>query len=136
MARLLLIIYYVFLMLFGLLSWHFNNNTLTILWITMILFYVISAIFLKKYLFLLLFFVSYSVLFPLSINPYTYYVIQSGVVEKRISYDTGTIFLIRFLDGSTATVLYGEEKQCIGREYEGKVNCRMIISMLEEEQIR
>lgn len=127
-----LIVFYVYLMLIGLIAWHLNNKSLTALWGTMILFYVISSIFMRKYLFLLLFFVSSSMIFPLSINPYTYHVIRTGEIEKEISSGEGTIFFIKFSDNSTVVVLYGDVKQCIGTGYEGKVNCEMVVSMLED----
>lgn len=131
-----LIAQFIYLIIFGLLSWHLKDNFLTLLWLSMILFYVISVIFLKRYLFIILFFISSCMLFTLGNNPYTYYVIRSGVVEKKISYEDNTIFFIEFYDRSTVTVLYGKNKQCIGRQYENKTNCLMIISMLEANLIR
>lgn len=131
-----LIIQFVYLMIMGLFSWHLSDNHLTYLWLAMIIFYIISAIFLRKYLFILLFFVCSCLLFPLSINPYTYYVIQSGVIEKKLFYEGNTIFIIKFIDHSSVTILDGKDQQCIGREYERKVYCRMIISLIEDGRIR
>lgn len=131
-----LIFQYVYLMVMGLLNWHLSDNFLTILWLVMIIFYIILAIFLKKYLFILLLFISSCLLFPLSINPYTYYVVQSGVIAKQFPSEGNKVFFIKFFDRSTVTVLFGKDQQCIGRQYERKVYCRMIISLIEDGQIR
>jgi hypothetical protein len=123
---------YVYILSVGVISWHLNDGYLSSVFWVAVLFYIATCIFLRKYFFLLVFFVSYVLLFTLSYNPYTVKIVSSGIIEKEISYERGTIFVVRFEDGSAATVIYGEDKQCIGREYEGKERCRMVLSALDK----
>lgn len=76
-----------------------------------------------------------ALLFPMSYNPYSYDIIKSGVIEKTITDKGKTLFIIKFSDNSTATVLY-EEKQCFGKEYQNKANCDLILWMLESGGIQ
>lgn len=125
---------YAYLIVLGLLSSHFHDHFLSILWLIQVVLYLIAAIFLRKYLFILLFLITSALVFPMSYNPYSYYIIESGVIEKTITNKGKTIFIIKFSDNSTATVLY-EEKQCFGREYQNKANCHLILWMLESGHI-
>jgi hypothetical protein len=125
------IVAYIYILAIGLISWHSNDKFLVVLFVSMMLLYVALSIFFKKYLFLLIFVISYIALFTLSYNPYMFYVVNSGVVKKEIHYESGAIYVIKFLDNSTVTVVYGEDKQCFGGGYEGKYSCRMILSKLD-----
>lgn len=128
------ILLYAYLMVLGLLSWHLHDHFLSILWLVQVVLYLISAILLRKYLFILLFLITSALLFPMSYNPYSYYIIKSGAIEKTITDKNKTVFIIKFSDNSTATVLY-EEKQCFGKEYQNKANSDLILWRLESGQI-
>lgn len=128
------ILLYAYLIVLGLLSWHLHDHFLSILWLVQIVLYLIAAIFLRKYLFILLFLITSALLFPMSYNPYSYYIIKSGAIEETITDKGKTLFIIKFSDNSTATVLY-QEKQCFGKEYQNKANCDLILWMLNKRYI-
>lgn len=127
-----LLITYCYILAIGLIGWHLNDALLFIVCITMILFYFALSIFFRKYLFILLLAISYSTLFTLAINPYTFYLVQSGVIEQEISYEGGSIFIMKFPDSSMVTVFYGSDKRCIGGGYGAKYSCKMVISKIED----
>lgn len=128
------LVLYAYLMVLGLLSWHLHDHFLSTVWLVQVVLYLIAAIFLKKYFFIPLFLITSALVFPMSYNPYSDYIIKSGVIEKTITDKDKTIFIIKFSDNSTATVLY-EEKQCFGKEYQNKANCDLILWRLENGYI-
>jgi hypothetical protein len=100
---------------------------------TAILFYIVYSFYFRKYLFILIIVGSLIVLLPLVSNPYTYYILSSAIVEKEIPDKDGEIFIVKFRDNSSATIVYNaEDKICIGREYESKYRCRFILSVVDK----
>lgn len=127
-----LLIPYIYIILFAFICMHYMDYSLTILWVTILLFFIVYAFYLRKFLFILAIIATLAILLPLSINPYTHYIISSASVEKEIASVDGEIFIVKFNDRSSATVIYGKEKACIGKEYESKYRCRFVLSVIDK----
>ena len=121
----------VYILSLGFIAWHLNNKPLFVLFGVAALVYLIRCIVTRGYFLLLIFLVSCVVFFSRVYNPYTSYIIGSGVVENRVPYEGGEIFIIRFSDNSVVTVVRGDDKRCFGEGYEGKYVCQPILSMLD-----